>query len=221
MTGLTHMAAGVCSASAIVALGPEIEKTAGSVLAGAVSIGAIELPVVLLGGVTCVLAALLPDIDEPESLIVNSPGAVQRRMGRGKTASRQAARGLAGVALLILRRLLRMLSAVIRFFAGGHRAATHWLITAALLTVALWYAGTALGYSWLWLWFAAGYSSHLFLDMLTPAGLQVLRPFSRKSMHLLPGPLRIRTGGIVDSAVRGLLLLGSGALLYEPLLRRL
>lgn len=46
-----------------------------------------------------------------------------------------------------------------------------------------------------------GIASHLFLDFLNPSGIPVFFPFSKKRRHIAA----IRTGGKVDSVIRGFL----------------
>jgi membrane-bound metal-dependent hydrolase YbcI (DUF457 family) len=218
MTGKTHAAGGVLAAAGVASLGPLFEVTSG-ILTGELHIAGFTIPAAVGGASICLIASLLPDIDEPESLIVNSPGAMRKQLGRGRGVQERVARGLLGALLLIARRLLRLISGAIRLFAGGHRGATHWLFIAVLLSLGMWYLGGLAGYSLLWIWFAAGYLSHLMLDMMTPSGLEVLRPLTSARMHLLPGFMRIRTGSGVDALVRVALLMGAGALLYQPLFR--
>jgi inner membrane protein len=78
---------------------------------------------------------------------------------------------------------------------------THYGITAVTVTVAGWLAGWYLGYSDVGLSFGLGYLSHVALaDALTIAGVPLLWPW-RKKFHLLPRPLRIRTGGLVEQLI--------------------
>lgn len=50
--------------------------------------------------------------------------------------------------------------------------------------------------------FAAGFVSHLAADACTVAGIRPLLPFSSRRVWLLPGLLRMRTGGPLDFWVR-------------------
>lgn len=81
-----------------------------------------------------------------------------------------------------------------------HRTVTHWLITAAALIV---------GMSWLLQDYrygaaittglAIGYLGHLIADGLTLSGVPYLWPVWREDLHLLPQPLRVRMGSLVDT----------------------
>jgi membrane-bound metal-dependent hydrolase YbcI (DUF457 family) len=217
MTGKTHLAGGTLAAAAVAVAAPGFLDGA-TLLRGEVLLGGVAVPVAALGTGVCLVASLLPDIDEPDSLIVNAPAALRKSMPRGRSMQAKSAASLSGVLLGAFRWILRGLSGIIRLLAGGHRGATHWLFIAALLSYGMWHVGSVLGYPALWLWFAAGYLSHLILDMLTPAGLEVLRPLTPAPIHLLPGFMRIRTGGGGDTIVRVLLFMGAGALAYQPIL---
>ncbi len=216
VTGKTHIAGGAFVAAVIATLAPMVPG-AEVILAGSLQIGSVHLPVFAVGGAVCIIASLLPDIDEPESLIVNSPAAMRKRLRRSPRVQGKTLRGALDLVFIVARWLLRLASGMIRILAGGHRGATHWLLTAAILSAGVSYLGGLSGYSWLWIWFAAGYLSHLGLDMLTPSGLEVLRPLTSSSIHLLPGFMRIRTGGGADVLLRVLLIAGVGALVYKPL----
>ncbi|MCZ7557577.1 MAG: metal-dependent hydrolase [Bacteroidia bacterium] len=217
MTGKTHLAGGTLAAAAVAVVAPGFLDGA-ALLGGEILLAGIAVPVVALGTGVCLLASLLPDIDEPDSLIVNSPAALRKRLPRGRSVQTKSAASLSGVLFGAFRWILRGVSGIIRLLAGGHRGATHWLLIAAVLSYGMWHVGSLLGYPALWLWFSAGYISHLILDMLTPAGLEVLRPITPAPIHLLPGFMRIRTGGGGDTLVRVLLFMGAGALAYQPLL---
>jgi membrane-bound metal-dependent hydrolase YbcI (DUF457 family) len=217
MTGKTHLAGGTLAAAAVTAAGP-LAFDGGTLLKGNVELAGIAVPVTVLGALVCLVASLLPDIDEPKSLIVNSPAALRKGMPRGRSVQTKSTAAIFGVLLGMVRWVLRGLSGIIRLLAGGHRGGTHWLFIAGILSYGMWHLGSLVGYPPLWLWFTAGYLSHLILDMLTPSGLELLRPLSTASIHLLPGFMRIRTGGTADTVVRVLLFMGAGALVYQPLL---
>jgi hypothetical protein len=185
---------------------------AGLFPAGTVSIEGLLLPVVVPGTVVAVVAALLPDIDEPESLISNSPNAIRKKLGRGRTVAERGAHQSAGLLLRAANVFTRGLAMLVRLLAGGHRAATHVLLIAAALTTGTYFLGHAIGFPSLWMWFALGYLSHLLLDMMTPAGVSVLWPLSRRDLHLLPSFMRVRTGSGGDVAVRLLLMALAGVL---------
>lgn len=92
----------------------------------------------------------------------------------------------------------------------GHRGFLHSLCFLALLALLL-----MLGVLWLpWLpWPVAmgvlvGYASHLMLDAATPSGVPLgLR--GRDRLHLLPEPLRIRTGSDAEDVLFVLLVLAA------------
>ncbi len=146
----------------------------------------------LVGTGLAALGGLLPDIDEPRSLIGHSP----QILARG--ATRRSRRGSFGrVLFLVFGELLtgavQALATAIRELVG-HRGMTHWALAAVALATplaALW--GPHAG-----LYFLVGYLSHLALDMMTRGGVPVLGPLSRRRLHLLPPFLRVRTGGPVD-----------------------
>ncbi|MFZ1728593.1 MAG: metal-dependent hydrolase [Bacteroidota bacterium] len=211
MTGKTHLAGGVAAAALLQAghLLPEISRYIPS---GIVTLYGVVTPVVLPGLIVSCVAALLPDIDEPQSLISNSPNALRKKLGKGRKPAERAAHQSAGIVLRLANVLTRMLAQIVRLLAGGHRAATHFLFIAAMLTLGAWFLGQAIGFPSMWMWFAAGYLSHLVLDMMTPSGLSILWPVSRGDWHLLPSFMRIQTGGGGDAAVRVFLLTAAAGL---------
>jgi inner membrane protein len=94
------------------------------------------------------------------------------------------------------------------FWGLRHRGLTHSILACLGLMLLL---------AWLRLpvWGAAammlGYGSHLFADMLTKSGVQLLWPI-RWRVQLLPEPLAIRTGSLVEPFA-GLLVAGMFVLL--------
>jgi inner membrane protein len=116
-----------------------------------------------------VIGALLPDIDAEESSV-------------------KAELGFAG----------RMLGGLLRLAGVKHRGATHFGLTALLMLALGLVIGQQLGYPDVGLAFGLGYLSHLLADALTKTGLPLLWPW-RRQVHLLPRPLRVRTGGGVES----------------------
>lgn len=206
MTGKTHLTGGIAAAAALHAarLLPEL---APYIPTGMITMHGVVLPVLLPGMAVAVVASLLPDIDEPQSLISNSPNAIRAQLGTGRRGADRAARRGAGVILQVGNILTRTLAQLVRLLAGGHRAATHVLPIAAALTVGMYYLGASLGFPSLWIWFAAGYLSHLLLDMMTPAGLALFWPLSKRDWHILPSFLRMQTGGGGDVFMRTFLLL--------------
>jgi inner membrane protein len=150
----------------------------------------------LAGTVLAGIGGLLPDIDEPKSLIGYSP----RILARGATdKSRRGSlpRVLIRVIGELLTGFVQALATVIRELTG-HRGATHWLLAALVVALP---AGILLGLH-VGLYLAVGYLSHLALDMLTRSGIPLLGPFSKRRLHLLPKPLRARTGGPLDHFIQ-------------------
>ncbi len=186
---------------------------------GVINLHGLVTPIVLPGALVSAVAALLPDIDEPESLISNSPNAIRKQLGRGRQPAARAARRSVGPLLRIANIITRALAMIVRLLAGGHRAATHVLFIAAALTVGASFLGNAIGFPSLWMWFAAGYLSHLLLDMMTPSGLALFWPLSRADWHLLPRFMQVRTGGGGDGAVGMFLLLAAAGLFALPYVR--
>jgi membrane-bound metal-dependent hydrolase YbcI (DUF457 family) len=89
---------------------------------------------------------------------------------------------------------------------GGidHRKLTHYLVTAVALVGACWYAST----HWkpelavaLTGGLAVGLLQHLAADGCTLSGVPFFGPFLRRCLHLLPRPMRVRTGSCVDTAI--------------------
>ncbi len=208
MTGKTHLAGGFAAGAGLAYAGAAFTEL-GMLLPPTLDVAGLAVPGIVPGLLACGIASLLPDIDEPESLIANSPENMKRRIGRGRAGIDRGARQSAGMLLTVLNVITRGLAGFVRLLAGGHRGATHMLLIAAALTIGMYFLGEAIGFAALWLWFAVGYLSHLLLDMLTPSGLALLWPLSRRPLHLLPGPLRIVTGGVGDVVVR-IALLGIG-----------
>jgi len=134
-----------------------------------------------------ILGALLPDIDANESSIKHELG-------------------LAG----------SVISGGLRLLGVKHRGLTHTGLAAAVILVAGVLVGSRFGFADVGLAFGLGYLSHLIADGLTLTGIPLLAPFYRKNIHLLPKPLRIRTGSAAESlvflsvalALAGLLFLG-------------
>ena len=216
MTGKTHFAGGVAAAALLHAAPALAARHLPGIVpylpTGTVHIEGMLLPVVVPGVAVAIVAALLPDIDEPESLISNSPNAIRKKLGRGRTVAQRSAHQSAGLLLRAANVLTRGLAMLVRLLAGGHRAATHVFLIAAALTVGMYFLGASIGFPSMWMWFALGYLSHLLLDMMTPAGVSVLWPLTRRDLHLLPSFMRVQTGGGGDAVVRVLLLAAAGVL---------
>ncbi len=185
--------------------------TAGAVAALALLHRAQPLPLaeaIAAGGV----GGLLPDLDEPGSTISNAPrilGNTARRLLRRATGDTplRLLGWLAGLlvrlAAGVLNVLSRLLSRLVRFVSGGHREGTHWLPLWALLSVGVFALtaplAVAQGGPYIGIGFCAGYLSHLIGDACTRTGIP-LAPHLATRLHLLPRPLRIRTGSAGETA---------------------
>jgi len=161
----------------------------------------------LEGALAGAFGGLLPDLDEPGAMISNSPrilGNLARR--RLRRATRRTALSLPGlllgalIGLLagVLNLLSRGLSHLVRFVAGGHREGSHWLPVWAGLSVAAYLLTVSYAGPWPALGFAAGYLSHLAGDGCTKSGIPLV-PRTSARLHLLPRPLRIRTGSFGET----------------------
>lgn len=130
-----------------------------------------------------IAGALLPDIDSDNAVIRNA-------LGLG------AKQGLDGAAI----------SAGMKSAGVEHRGVTHSLAALAVVTVLTAICTFFMPDASLALPLAAflGYGSHLIGDMLTPHGVPLLWPLDRK-FHLLPKPLRFRTGSVAEWLVTALL----------------
>jgi membrane-bound metal-dependent hydrolase YbcI (DUF457 family) len=208
MTGKTHLAGGFAAGAALSWVGTQFGAVA-DLLPMTMSIGGVTLPALAPGIAVAMVASLLPDIDEPQSLIANSPTALKKELGKGRKGLDRHTRRSAGMLLTVAQWITTGLAMIIRVLAGGHRGATHMLLITAALGVGAYFLGDAIGFPSLWLWFSAGYLSHLVLDMLTPSGLELLWPLWRRNLRLLPRPLTITTGTAGDVVAR-VLLVGLG-----------
>lgn len=112
-----------------------------------------------------ILGSLAPDLDAEDS-------AIKRELGAAGTVVSQGLR-LVGV---------------------KHRGLTHRGLVAGLVLALSWGLGRHLGYPEVGLAFGLGYLSHLVADGLTWHGIPLLWPWPGQ-VHLLPRPLRVRTGG--------------------------
>ena len=131
-----------------------------------------------------IIGALLPDIDANESSIKHEMG-------------------LAG----------SVISGGLHLFGVKHRGMTHTGLAAAVIWLAAAIIGKHFDFPDIGLAFGLGYASHLIADGMTLTGIPLLTPFYRKNIHLLPKPLRVRTGSAVESLVFLLVALGLAGLL--------
>ncbi len=85
-----------------------------------------------------------------------------------------------------------------------HRGITHTiliLLVYALIGIAL-HAHYMYGWiSWTTAGFILGNAIHIIGDMMTRSGVAILYPFYTGSLHLMPRPLRLRTGRIIEKAI--------------------
>lgn len=141
MTGRTHLFLGLAAGFAVASTVPPSVQPH-EIIA---KVGCVFLAVV---------AALLPDIDHPRSIISGYlPG----------------------------------IGAVVRMGAS-HRTWTHSVLFAAALCLVA-YAGAGAVFPQPAIAVAAGVLSHLAADMLTPQGVPLLLPVSRRAFRLLPYPV--------------------------------
>jgi len=154
------------------------------------------------------LGSLAPDFDEPGSMISNAPrltGNLARRLlkrvGIGPLAP--LAWLLGWVILVVaggLNALSRLCSSLFRFLALGHREGSHWLPVWLAASVGVYALTVARLGVWPGAGFALGFLTHLLADGLTKAGLPLV-PNTGARLHLLPRPLRIRTGSAGETVV--------------------
>ncbi|CAA9451115.1 MAG: Membrane-bound metal-dependent hydrolase YdjM, induced during SOS response [uncultured Rubrobacteraceae bacterium] len=149
-----------------------------------------------------VVAALLPDVDNPRS-----------RLGNGLSRMKNP----------VLNLLTRPLSWALRaasfvlFRTVGHRTLTHSLLGVAIFCLLI--SPLAPLSPDLFLALVAGYASHLFADALNMRGVPLLWPVGR-SLRLLPGG--IRSGGAAEFAVAVVVVAAAGLGIYalHPALSR-
>ncbi len=215
MNGKTHLPAGLLIALTIERLSATVGHPA--IPSGTnVEIFGLNVPAILIALVAAGIGSLLPDLDEPNSLISNLP-----RVGRGLVRRTMGTRGfegaigqIIGLVLLVLNLPTRLLSHLVRIVCFGHRAATHWLTFCFLISLLVAVCFTPAGYPSAGVWFFLGCVSHLVLDMMTKSGLEVLKPFSGRNFWLLPKRLRIRTGNGFDVGLTALFSLTTTVLFY-------
>ncbi len=126
------------------------------------------------------IGALLPDIDSDNASIRHQWG-----LARSRSLSGQA------------------LSAGLRAIGVKHRGVTHSLLVTAIVMAcgSLLYLSTPYGSVGMAL--GLGYFAHLLGDMLTISGVPLLWP-NKRDFHLLPRPLRFRTGGMWEYVAVGI-----------------
>jgi membrane-bound metal-dependent hydrolase YbcI (DUF457 family) len=120
-----------------------------------------------------ILGALTPDIDAEED------SSIKHELGAVGTAA----------------------SFILRLFGVQHRGLTHFGVVALLVTLGGWAFGSKFGYGDIGLAFGLGYLSHVAIaDAMTHHGVPLLWPLPGQ-FHLLPKPLRIRTGGPAETLI--------------------
>jgi len=77
----------------------------------------------------------------------------------------------------------------------SHRGVTHSLLTVSILLALAIQIGHPAALA-----FVASYAAHIVADMLTISGVRLLWPVDR-SVHLVPRPARIRTGGVIEDVL--------------------
>lgn len=200
MLGRTHLSVGL-AIGAIVERGMFVASTISEPMNRAyeiemVSIGNVSIPTVMLIYSAVGLGALLPDIDEPRSLIANLPNVVSKQLHKhfSKRFPEVLLRLMIEFGLILLNAVTQMLARLIRLFALGHRGATHSLLFCGVISI----LASLIG---LGEWMLVGYLSHLALDMMTPAGVAIFWPVTQRPIRLLPKPLLIRTGSSLDRRI--------------------
>ncbi len=208
MLGKTHLFYGV---------------TAGALAAAALAhaLGTGEALPLAEGLAAGVIGGLLPDLDEPGSMISNAPrilGAMAHRLLRRATrgtllAPLGALAGLiVGLVAGILNVASRLLSRLVRIVAGGHREGSHWFPIWIGLSAGVYLLTVKPLGPWLAAGFCAGYLSHLAGDGCTKAGIPLI-PRTALRLHLLPKVLRVRTGGPSETVFTFLYAAALGGLL--------
>lgn len=178
MLGRSHAILGIATTAVVLSWNGTniIEDT--SVFIAALSVGTV--------------AALLPDIDTPNTLLRKS-----FRVG-GQQTSREL-RSWRQLSLLqlvyaffrwILARFLNIIDKIL-----PHRGPTHYGITAAALTALVYWICQVQGWPWeIWVAFGVGYFSHLLGDGVTKTGVRLFAPIFPRFVRFLPKPICIVTG---------------------------
>lgn len=221
MTGQTHLALGSAAGSTVlVAAGVRAPIAALLVPGGGPPVDAAR--VAAAGGLLllCMVGALFPDLDAPESELAHAPGKVAHGMRRTTQAvlglpTHSLAGGLLGLGFgalgLGLGALVRALSLGVRSFTH-HRGFTH-TVRGMLVCTGLVMGGAAtlawslhiplagigsttllVGAVWM-----LGYWTHLLADAATRAGIPLFR--ADHPFHLLPPGRRVRTGTVCDTVL--------------------
>lgn len=154
----------------------------------------------MIAGGVGLITALMPDIDQPSSIIAN-PGRQTKNIAGG-LGLRHNSLGYAAVALplILINFPVHLLATFIRATLG-HRGVMHSFGVAIVVTALFAAASIAIG-GWGWwvggVFAASGYASHLLSDDMTHSTMPLFWPIYRRKMHLLPLPMRCGASGIVN-----------------------
>lgn len=203
-SGKTHMVLGAVAGTVLV----EVGQRAGLTAQQFITMGAVP-PAVITGvqsvgldlvcaGASAILA-LLPDIDEPKSIISQHTRMVISGIGVliGGWVGWVLIGGILPAIIGILvgavlgQQAGQLIVKGIRVAAGGHRRLTHSFVLAGVVLVGgvglvLW--GASIG--WLGIALAWGIVAHNLGDLVTPAGVPLWYPFSSWDYHILPPGIR-------------------------------
>lgn len=149
------------------------------------------------------LATLLPDLDAQNSVLQVwltgkystkiSDSLISRYQRRGSLVMEMIYLGFASVETAIRLIMWLLISGLKKITT--HRGITHSLFTFLGLLVIVTVAIELLTLDPLYLIsFSLGYISHLFADATTYSGVQLLAPFSKQSLHILPKKYHYKTG---------------------------
>lgn len=171
----------------------------------------VEGPVALGVAGVALFASLLPDIDHPSSWLgrrllplhyllrwMLSNPLTWAVFGRKRIKKLSRHRGFTHtvLALGLTTALFALLSYVLLGYLVEAGYPLDWVLgTDTLLSLGGRFGAQPQVALILTLAFAAGYASHILLDMMTIAGVQIMMPWSTRKYHLLPKPLRVRVRG--------------------------
>lgn len=149
----------------------------------------------LFGVTTLVAANALTDFVQPHPVeglptgpVLCAGAAILGALAPDLDAGQSTIQGELGLAGSVIRGGLGLLGV-------KHRGMLHSGLAALLVLAAGWLLGGRWGYADVGLAFGLGYLSHVALaDAMTITGVPLCWPLSRR-FHLLPRPLRVRTGG--------------------------
>ena len=180
----------------------------------------LSMKTIIIGAslVACGLGALLQDIDEPNSKISHLMGFIGRfivspliRWLSGGHREGTHTVDLAGPVMFLpaLTLLLAQAGGGMTRWIAPHLPIEFLDVASSIIEI----AARAAPFFLIALGFGFGYNAHLWEDAMTPHGVPSF--FLRRQIHLLPPMLRIRTGSIWEHALVGLMLMISGAWLWQ------